>query len=240
MSRNFKTVIVRNRPVKLGYIENTFNKIGVEALYTKVELIAIMHFDLIHIICMTHILIDSILERLNRPIILIGMMGAGKSHMGRALAKALGVKFYDSDKIIEEKAGRSIPDIFTEFGEEKFRDSEKKTILTLLEQPSCVIATGGGAVLNAETLHAIKEKGLVIWVTADIKTLMARVQKSNNRPLLQAENPQEILEGLLHEREALYAQAHIKMDTSSYKDKKSDALVLQDMLQAINENLKAR
>jgi len=139
--------------------------------------------------------------------------------------------------LIEERAGCSVADIFLKFGEEKFRSSEKQTILELLSHPRCVIATGGGAIMDRETLSAMEEKGLLIWVNADIQTLLNRVKKSNTRPLLQDTNPQATLEKLYEQRKSLYARAHIKIDTSQHKGKKSDDLILKDMLQAIDRYL---
>lgn len=155
---------------------------------------------------------EFIKTHLTKPIALIGMMGAGKSHTGAELARTLGLGFVDSDKMIEEKAGRPIADIFEEFGEEKFRESEHKTILELLQEAPKLIATGGGAVTNPVTLEALKAQSLMVWLNADVETLWQRVQKSQNRPLLKTENPREKLESLLEQRKPLYAQAHVMIE----------------------------
>lgn len=146
------------------------------------------------------------------PVVLIGMMGVGKTHIGRLLAKDLDVPFYDSDKVIEEKAGMSVSEIFERFGEEKFRESEKRTVLDLLKEGPCVISTGGGAITNYVTLEVIKRKATCVWLRADLETLWERVKSNEARPLLQKENPKQILADLLVERESLYAQAHITVD----------------------------
>jgi len=180
---------------------------------------------------------QSINTKCDRPIALIGMMGAGKSHVGRALGKVLERDFYDSDHVIEGKAQLSIPEIFERFGEDKFRDVENKTIVELLEQGPCVIATGGGAVMNPQTLQALKDKAVLIWLDADVDSLLDRVQRNSNRPLLQNDDPRATLSQLLEARRNLYAQAHVRFDTSAEKAQKSDDLILQDMLQAIDEYL---
>ncbi len=149
------------------------------------------------------------------PIVLIGMMGVGKTHVGRLLAKDLGVEFYDSDKVIEEKAAMSVAEIFDVFGEAKFRAVEKRTVLDLLNESGCVISTGGGAITNTITLEVIKRKATCIWLRADLDTLWGRVKANNARPLLQEDNPKQILADLMEKRAGLYAQAHITIDVSS-------------------------
>ncbi len=156
--------------------------------------------------------IEDIKSQLTRPIALVGMMGAGKSHTGFALSEKLGLSFFDSDKVIEEKAGQSVADIFENFGEDKFRDAEHNTIAELLEYGPCIIATGGGALLNDQTRATLLDKAIVVWLDADINTLWMRVQKSQSRPLLYADNPRERLESLLEQRKPIYAQSHIRID----------------------------
>ena len=170
-------------------------------------------------------------DALNRPVVLVGMMGAGKSHLGRSLAKTLDLPFRDSDKIIEEKAGQSVSDIFESFGEPKFREAERNTILELLEQDLSVIATGGGALTNAVTLEALKSRSIMVWLNADIETLWARVQKSQTRPLLQTDDPKQKLESLMQQRESLYSQAHIHLPLKG-QNKEDD---LQALTKALYE-----
>jgi len=168
-------------------------------------------------------------KNLKKPISLVGMMGAGKSHSGRALAQTLNFEFYDSDQIIEEKAGQPITGIFKTFGEKKFREAERNTILDLLSLKQSVIATGGGAVTTPEVLSALKKDSLMVWLSPDLQTLWERVQKSQSRPLLQAENPWGKLERLMEERLPLYEQAHIRLEIRG----DSQSRVMDDLIKAL-------
>ena len=160
-------------------------------------------------------IINIIRAELDRPVVLIGMMGSGKSHIGRQLAAALGLEFYDTDSAIVEKAGASIAEIFERDGEAKFREAEKNTILELLAHGPCIIATGGGLPVNAQSRDAIKKKAVSVWLDADIDTLVERTAKNQNRPLLKHDNPAVVLEDLLAQRRDVYAQADITVDSSA-------------------------
>lgn len=153
-------------------------------------------------------------ETLMKPVVLVGMMGTGKSHLGRLLAKRLELSFTDSDSVIEERAGCSIPDIFENFGEDKFRASEERVIESVLDGDVCVLSTGGGAVLSAKTREILTQKAIVVWLDVDVERIYERVQGRTDRPLLNTANPQNTLEKLLDERRAFYAQAdiHLKID----------------------------
>lgn len=140
---------------------------------------------------------DSLRSRLNKPVVLVGMMGSGKSHAGAILSSLLGLPHYDSDKIIEKKEGRTISDIFAQSGEAVFRALEHATINELLDRGPCVLSTGGGCVTIPQTLSAIQNKGISIWLKADVDTLYERLKKSKNRPLLDCEDPKERLNNLL-------------------------------------------
>ena len=153
--------------------------------------------------------------KLHKPIVLVGMMGAGKSCVGARLAKKMDVAIYDSDYLIAQDHGESVAQIFENHGEEYFRDLEKKKIAALLEGGPCVIATGGGAVTVPETLYSIKEKAISVWLKSDIDAIMQRVGHGRGRPLLRCDNPREKLENFLAERGNLYAQADIHIDNSS-------------------------
>ncbi len=177
--------------------------------------------------------IENIKSVLDRPVILMGMMGVGKSRIGRKLAKALNVIFYDSDHLIEEKAGCSINEIFERFGEDKFRDSEHRTITELLTKGACIIAVGGGAPVNNETLRAIKEKSISIWLTTDIEKILTRLKGNQTRPLLKDKNHEQILKKLMNDRAAFYAQADIKQETGSLSVKK----IISELIKALSENL---
>lgn len=142
-----------------------------------------------------------------KSIVLVGLMGAGKSSIGRRLATRLGMPFIDSDVEIEKAAGMSIDDIFTRHGEAHFRDGERKVIGRLLDGPPVVLATGGGAFMNMETRTRIKASALSIWLDAELDVLLRRCLKRSNRPLLRQGDPRETLLRLKTERDPVYAQA---------------------------------
>jgi shikimate kinase len=145
-----------------------------------------------------------------RSIVLTGMMGVGKSSIGRRLAARLGLPFVDADLEIEKAAGMSIADIFARHGESDFRSGEARVIARLLEGGQQVLATGGGAVMNADTRAAIKAKGVSIWLRAELEVLMRRISKrKHERPLLQTADPEATLRNLLAAREPIYAQADL-------------------------------
>lgn len=148
-----------------------------------------------------------------RTVALIGMMGAGKTAIGRQIAKRLNAPFVDADHEIEEAAGCTIAEIFSRFGEEHFRDGERRVIARLLDEGPCVLATGGGAYMNDETRALMKENAVTVWLKADFDTLWQRVSKRNHRPLLQNEDPQGTLRHLMDEREPVYAQADVIVDS---------------------------
>lgn len=152
--------------------------------------------------------------RLKRPIVMIGMMGAGKTRIGRALSHALTLPFYDSDAIIEEKAGCSIAEIFERDGELKFREVESSTIIELIDQGPGIISTGGGAMMNARTQEHVLERGLAVWVYCDLDVTLERLQGDTSRPLLQAPDPKSVLEKLMTEREEIYKKAPLVCNTT--------------------------
>ncbi len=152
--------------------------------------------------------------RLQRSIVLVGLMGAGKSTVGRRLASALHLPFYDADQEIETAAGCTISDFFERYGEAAFRDGERRVIARLLEGPRHVLATGGGAFMDAGTRQLIKQQGLSIWLRADIELLMTRVAKRQTRPLLQTGDPRATMEKLMAERYPTYALADLTVDSN--------------------------
>lgn len=156
---------------------------------------------------------QAVRDRLDRTIVMVGLMGAGKSAIGKRLAQALGMGFIDADKEIEEAAGCTIPEIFARFGEPAFRDGERRVIARLLEGPVCVLATGGGAFMDETTRARIKAGGLSIWLRADLDTLVRRTARRNNRPLLNAGDPRAILGDLMTKRYPIYAQADLTVDS---------------------------
>ena len=148
-----------------------------------------------------------------RSIVLIGLMGAGKTAMGRRLASRLDLPFIDADTEIEVAAGASISEIFAEHGEAYFRQGERKVIARLLENGPQVLATGGGAYMNPDTRANTKAHGLSVWLKADIKVLMKRVGRRDNRPLLVAGDPEKVMKKLMEERYPIYAEADVTVES---------------------------
>lgn len=162
-----------------------------------------------------------------RSIVLVGMMGVGKSSIGRRLASRLGIPFVDADAEIEIAAGMSISDIFARHGEDDFRGGEARVIARLLDGGPQVLATGGGAVMNADTRAAIKAKGVSIWLSAEFDVLIRRVNKRRHeRPMLQTADPAATLRALLVEREPIYAQADLTVQS---REVPHDAIVAEIM-----------
>ena len=147
-----------------------------------------------------------------RAIVLVGMMGSGKSSVGRRLATRLGLPFVDADTEIETAAGMTIPEIFAQRGETEFRNGERRVISRILiTRAPLVLATGGGAFMNAETRARIADLGISIWLKAEPEVLMRRVRKRSNRPLLQTADPEETLRRMLGEREPVYALSDLTL-----------------------------
>lgn len=149
------------------------------------------------------------MKRLSKTVVLVGMMGAGKTSVGRRLATALAVPFRDADAEIEAAAGRSVNEIFERFGEAAFREGERKVLCRLLNEPPHVLAAGGGAFMDPATRAHIKAKAVSVWLKADIDLLFDRVTRKDSRPLLRNTDPRAALERLLKEREPVYAEADI-------------------------------
>ena len=163
----------------------------------------------------------------SRSIVLVGMMGVGKSSIGRRLAARLGVPFVDADAEIEKAAGMSIADIFARHGEADFRSGEARVIARLLDGGPQVLASGGGAVMNADTRAAIKAKGVSIWLKAELDVLMRRIAKrKHERPMLHTDDPSEALRQLLIAREPVYALADLTVQS---REAPHDAIVTEIM-----------
>lgn len=148
-----------------------------------------------------------------QSIVLIGLMGAGKTTLGRRLAKHLNLPFKDADHEIEQAAGMDVSEFFSIFGEEKFREGEEKVISRLLDNGPQILATGGGAYMRETTRQNIKEKGISVWLRGDLELLMERISLRQTRPLLQVDNPKEVMQKLIDERYPIYAEANITIDT---------------------------
>ncbi len=157
-----------------------------------------------------------------RSLVMVGLMGCGKSSIGRRLAAALNLPFVDADDEIERAALKTIPEIFADHGEAYFRDGERKVIKRLLGNGPQVLATGGGAYMNEETRAAIKASGISIWLRADLDVLMRRVTKRDNRPLLRAPDPAAVMKGLMDQRYPVYALADITVES---RDTTHDVIV---------------
>ncbi len=162
---------------------------------------------------MTDDALTSVLQALDgRSLVLVGMMGAGKSSVGKRLAGKLNLPFIDADEEIEAGARMTIPEIFEKFGEPYFRDGERRVIARLLESGPCVLATGGGAFMNSATRERVAKSGVSVWIKPDVEVLLRRVRKRSNRPLLQTADPEATLKRLLEERNPVYGLADIKVE----------------------------
>jgi shikimate kinase len=168
-----------------------------------------------------------------RSIVLVGMPGSGKSSIGRRLAQHLSLEFIDADQEIEAAAGMSIADIFTQHGEPYFRAGEARVIARLLDKGPQVVATGGGAFVNAATRAVVRTRAVSVWLKADVDLLLRRVKRKNDRPLLRVADPEAVLKSLLAEREASYAEADI---TVTSLDVPHEAVV-EALVKALAENL---
>lgn len=151
---------------------------------------------------------------LPRSLVLVGLMGAGKSCIGRRLAARLGLPFLDADAEIEAAAGCTIEEIFSRHGEAAFRDGERRVITRLLSQPQHILATGGGSFMDVRTRGEIRDKAISLWVRADLDLLLRRTARRNNRPLLKKGDPRQILSDLIDERYPVYAEADIIVDSA--------------------------
>lgn len=155
--------------------------------------------------------IAALKPRVDRPVVLVGLMGAGKSTVGRRLATLLDAPFSDSDTAIEDAAQRSVAEIFVQFGESHFRDGERRVIARLIAETRGVIATGGGAFIDPETRALILDRAIAVWLDCDVPTLVSRTARRDTRPLLRGGDPAEILTRLHAERAPYYAQAPIRI-----------------------------
>lgn len=150
-----------------------------------------------------------------RPIALVGLMGVGKTTVGRRLAKKLGRDFFDSDDEIELASGRTVAGYFRDHGEENFRIGERRVIERLLDGTPIILATGGGAFIPEDTRKILLKGAITIWLKGDFETIMERVSRKNTRPLLQVPNPRKKMRELMDVRYPIYAQAHIKVDIAN-------------------------
>jgi shikimate kinase len=170
-----------------------------------------------------------------RSIVLIGMMGAGKSSIGRRLAAELGLPFVDADTEIEAAAGMSIPEIFETHGEPYFRSGEARVIARLLDGGPQVLASGGGAFINPQTRALIRERGVSVWLKADVEVLLRRIRRRSDRPLLKTDDPEQALRRLIDERDPIYAEA----DVTIYSRDVAHEAIVADIVAALAPRLQS-
>ena len=168
-----------------------------------------------------------------RTITLVGLMGVGKSSVGRRLASALGLPFRDADLEVEAAAGRSIPDIFADLGEPAFREGERRVIARLLDEPPHVLATGGGAFMNPETRALIKARSISVWLKAELDVLARRVSRKDNRPLLAGKEPLAVLQEQAARRYPTYALADVTVETGDA----AHHITVDQVIQALSAHL---
>ncbi len=172
-----------------------------------------------------------------RTIALVGLMGVGKSSVGRRLANALDLPFRDADTEVETAAGRSIPEIFAQLGESAFREGERRVIARLLDEPPHVLATGGGAFMNPETRALIKAKAVSVWLKADLEILARRVGRKDNRPLLAGQDTMRVLRDLARARYPTYADADVVVETGDAAHHVSVEQIIRALAQHLEEPL---
>lgn len=170
---------------------------------------------------------------LDRPVVLVGLMGAGKSTIGRRLAKRLGLPFIDTDEAIEDAAGCSAAEIFERYGEEEFRDGERRVVARLIDGEVRVIATGGGAFVDPRTRELLNNRAITVWLDAPIDVLASRTSRRDTRPLLKTGDPKATLERLANERRPSYAQAHIHVRSGTG----AHAEVVEEIVAALEGHL---
>lgn len=170
-------------------------------------------------------IIDHVRTRLgSRPLVLVGLMGCGKSSVGKRLAIKLGLPFVDADEEIEKVAAKSISEIFADHGEDYFRNGERKVIARLLDSGPQVLATGGGAFINPETRAKIKNQAISIWLKAELPVLLRRVMKRDTRPLLKTGDPETVMSALMAARYPIYAEADLTVES---RELPHDIMVLE-------------
>jgi shikimate kinase len=164
--------------------------------------------------------VTDLTKRLDRPVVLVGLMGVGKSTVGRRLAKRLGLPFVDSDSEIEGASGLSAAEVYERFGERDFRDGERRLVARLIEGDVRVIATGGGAFVDERTRELLNERAITVWLDAPVDVLAERTGRRNTRPLLRNDDPKGTLKRLSEQRRPAYAEAHIhvKSGSGAHKD----------------------
>jgi shikimate kinase len=175
-----------------------------------------------------------------RPVVLVGLMGSGKSTIGRKLAQVLDVDFYDSDAEIESAAHMSVKDLFAKYGEPEFRALEQRVMLRLMNEGPRVISTGGGAFMNPDIRAAVQERGIAIWLDAELNVLMERVGRRETRPLLQNDDPEATMRALMETRYPVYAQAPIRVVSRNEKKDVMAGEVVEALRDFLEKDAEAR
>ena len=170
-----------------------------------------------------------------RSIVLVGLMGAGKTTVGRRLAARLDLPFNDADAEIERAAGKTIPEIFADHGEEEFRAGEKRVIARILQTGPQVLATGGGAFMDVETRAIIDKAGISVWLKADTALLLKRVSRRGGRPLLQQGNPEQILNDLITKRYPVYGKANVTVESKDVPHQQIVTLIIEALTGHLKE-----
>jgi shikimate kinase len=180
--------------------------------------------------------VNDLVKRLDRPVVLVGLMGVGKSTVGRRLARRLGLPFVDSDAAIEDASGYSADEVYERYGERDFRDGERRLVARLVEGDIRVIATGGGAYVDPRTRELLNERAITVWLDAPVEILTERTGRRDTRPLLRNGNRKQTLERLSEERRPSYAEAHIhvKSGDGAHKD------VVEAIIRALEDHLAKR
>jgi shikimate kinase len=179
------------------------------------------------------LLVTDLTKRLDRPVVLVGLMGVGKSTVGRRLAKRLGLPFVDSDSAIEDASGFSAAEVYERFGEQDFRDGERRLVARLVEGEVRIIATGGGAFVDPRTRELLNERAITIWLDAPVDVLAERTSRRNTRPLLRNGDPKGTLEKLSEQRRPAYEEAHIHVKSGNGEHKG----VVESIVQALDQFL---
>jgi shikimate kinase len=180
--------------------------------------------------------VQNLRGRLKRPIVLVGLMGAGKSTVGRRLARRLGLPFVDSDTAIEDASGLSAAEVYERFGERDFRDGERRLVTRLIDGEVRVIATGGGAFIDPRTRRFLNDNAITVWLDAPVDVLAERTARRDTRPLLRNDDPHGTLQRLDDERRPSYAEAHIRVPTGSG----AHGDVVDSIIAALNAQLDER
>jgi len=173
-------------------------------------------------------------NQLSRSIVLVGMMGAGKSSVGRCLHRRTGLALHDTDQIVAATFGLSIPKIFARYGEQAFREAETEALRRLAESKQIIVVAGGGIVLREDNIEILKRVGVIVWLDGDDETLFGRASQKMDRPLLRTKNPRETFSRILRARRPVYAKiANIRVDTSVLTDEEV-AVAIRSKLRRLN------